>query len=114
MISAPLLILNQLRTNNAFVTPGNGTQSNLIPLQDMQRDDADVTLIHIFKNSVAYLLPVDDPLFAAHKAENISQGLNGQAELTSYFSDFPAGVIGCSVQVRLLSCIGDLKLEPED
>ncbi|KAF2110750.1 hypothetical protein BDV96DRAFT_199237 [Lophiotrema nucula] len=89
-----------LQTNTAFVTPGNETSSSLIPLPEMTFSDADVALIHVYKNSVAYLIPNNDPLFAAHDATNMSQAIAGWTTYTAYFSDFPVGVFGCTTQYQ--------------
>ena len=63
------------------------------PIPEMTREDADVSLIFVIGNSISYLNPVDDPLFAAHR-RSLSD------DQTIYLPDYPAGALGCTEQVR--------------
>lgn len=65
----------------------------------MKRDDADLVLKLVVKNRVTYDIPVNDPLFAAHKEFTTFDETDG-ANVTFYFSDFPASVVGCVQQVK--------------
>lgn len=70
----------------------------MIPLPGMNKTDADLSLVVIAKNNVKYIHPVDDPVFAAHKAFNHTQ-VSHLGSHIAYSSDWPNAVLGCSQQV---------------
>ncbi|KAF2638963.1 hypothetical protein P280DRAFT_67807 [Massarina eburnea CBS 473.64] len=77
----------------------NNVSIGIEPLPEMQRDDADVSLIGLWSNNVQYEIPVNDPLFTAHQYYKVSPG-GGMADHTRYKADYPAGVIGCAQQYQ--------------
>ncbi|KAF2269743.1 hypothetical protein CC78DRAFT_574610 [Lojkania enalia] len=74
----------------AFQGAGQGRATTLIPLPGMETDQMDLAIITLWKNAVAYSGPVSDPLYAAHKIEEIELS-NGQT-VPAYFPDFPASI----------------------
>lgn len=77
----------------------DSVNNNLTPLPEMNRTDADVALVSVWSNAVVYEKPVEDPLFAAHRAEERQQS-SGKNK-TLYWADHYAGVVGCAQQVSL-------------
>lgn len=70
----------------------------LYPLPEMRRDDADLVLKLVAKNRITYDNPVNDPIFSAHTKFTTVDETDG-SNVTLYYSDFPASVIGCTQQV---------------
>jgi hypothetical protein len=70
-------------------------------IPELDRKDADVSLKLVTKNSLKYLRPVDDPLFSAHRAQNVTMQGGGMIQ---YLSDFPGSIIGCVQQVSWFAC----------
>lgn len=68
------------------------------PLPEINRTDADVTLIFLMQNSVSYSEPVDDPIFAAHTTLDLSMVVAG----ADYFStDNYVSTLGCVEQYQI-------------
>ena len=75
----------------------NRVGHEIVPLPGMRNDDADKVVIFFTPNLVLYAMPVDDPLFSAHKVFANPQGENNNN--TFYVSDWPASAIGVWSQV---------------
>lgn len=85
----------------SFSSPERADYSAFAPLPEMALEDADIGLMFIGKNQVAYEVPVNDTVFAAHqRQEHDSYGL--QDITVEYFSDDPGTVLGCTEQVAIL------------
>jgi hypothetical protein len=70
-------------------------QVQIIPLPEMQRSDADISLLALNLDPIMYFQePIDDPLFSAHKLLDF----RSQRNYSYYASDYPARVIGCAAQ----------------
>jgi hypothetical protein len=68
------------------------------PIAELNRSDADVSVIFINQNSIKYNEPVDDVVFSAHMPRAISLG---SASIPYYTSDYFTNVIGCTDQVQI-------------
>jgi hypothetical protein len=67
------------------------------PIPELNRTDADISLIILAQNSVVYIEPVDDPFFAAHVDSNgLYQGRNA----TYYFADTYFHILACAEQYQ--------------
>jgi hypothetical protein len=67
------------------------------PIPELNRTDADVSLVVLAQNSVVYIEPVDDPFFAAHVDFN---GLFQSRNATYYFADTYFHVLACAEQYQ--------------
>ncbi|KAH6708862.1 hypothetical protein BKA61DRAFT_696736 [Leptodontidium sp. MPI-SDFR-AT-0119] len=67
------------------------------PIPALNRTDADVSLVILAQNSVAYIEPVDDPFFAAHVDFN---GLFQSRNATYYFADTYFHILACAEQYQ--------------
>ncbi|KAF2871857.1 hypothetical protein BDV95DRAFT_594151 [Massariosphaeria phaeospora] len=88
-VSQSLLNANanmQIRTS-AVWTYVFTDENDFVPIPDLKRHDADVTLRFILKNSIMFMQPVDDPMYSAHREVKLldTQGENN----TRFISDFP-------------------------
>jgi len=63
-------------------------------LPEMKREDADVELVFVKKNNVAFTHPAEDLIFSAHFEGH--DGLNN----TFYLSDSSVSGVACAQQVR--------------
>jgi hypothetical protein len=64
-----------------------------VPIKQLSRTDADVTLMMLNQNSVAYLKPSNDLWMPAHRTYPESPDL--------YFGDFDANLLGCVDQYQI-------------
>lgn len=69
------------------------------PVPQLNRDDADVTLLSVNPNGIQYSGPSDDPLFPVHTLESLKV-LSGKNE-TYYVSDNPVNFMGCIDQDQI-------------
>ncbi|KAK4463684.1 hypothetical protein QBC42DRAFT_323869 [Cladorrhinum samala] len=70
-----------------------------LPIADLNRTDADVTLLALNQNSMIHPSPVDDPFFAAHRRQGPVPGiLNGG---NFYTADNITAFMGCAEQFEL-------------
>src|SRR6266487_114263 len=75
-------------------------RSGFTPIPEIARDDADVSLIFLTQNSLAYTNPVDDPFFAAHETHTPHEVVPGDIN-PLYCSDNLVSVMGCMDQHRI-------------
>jgi hypothetical protein len=68
------------------------------PIPELQRNDGDLKVNIVGFNRKAYSKPVEDPFFKAHT--RITEFANATAD-EPYISDFPAGALGCLLQVSI-------------
>jgi hypothetical protein len=85
-----------------WVFAGDGqakTQSSFVPIAELNRTDADVTLAFLSFNG-AYTSPVDDPwFFAKYDVEYYSVSPSGvTSSLLVYIRDRPVSTLGCTEQ----------------
>lgn len=78
------------------VAYARGKWSLLTPIPALQRQDADVVLRLITKDSVLFNNPIDDPMFSAHR--KVDTIMNDGIE-PRYLSDFPGAGLACAAQV---------------
>ncbi|CAI6342197.1 unnamed protein product [Periconia digitata] len=75
-----------------------------IPIKELNRTDADVSIDVIWLDSVQHLKPNDDPLFAAHqKRKRFDMTWN---EVPVYNSDYVAGTVACANQYQFCHARG--------
>ena len=75
--------------------------SGFDPIPELQRDDADTTIFFLSANDIAYLAPVDDPLYSAHvQAPTTLDDPAESGAQTFYYRDQPVGVLGCTQQFQ--------------
>jgi len=68
------------------------------PVSQLNRSDADVSIIFLAQNTAAYTTPVNDPFFSAHSQHTYPMGgYNG----TIYSSDHPVTALGCVDQHQI-------------
>lgn len=67
-----------------------------LPVPELNRTNADISLFLLAPNSVRYDTPVDDPFFSAHLlgGSTISSGTN----FTWYISDYFVNTLACADQ----------------
>lgn len=68
------------------------------PLPGLIRNDSHTVFLAILPNRVAYVKPIDDPVFSAHRPWQ-SVNADGIPNEPLYLPDHPGRVIGCTVQV---------------
>lgn len=79
---------------------GRAIPSSWKPLPELQKPDADPSIILFILRGLALSRPVDDPLFAVHRNVEVS-AYNGDGSMeTVYTSDYPAGLLGCTEKVN--------------
>ncbi|KAF2645509.1 hypothetical protein P280DRAFT_531672 [Massarina eburnea CBS 473.64] len=69
----------------------------MVPIEEMNRTDADVSVNVIWLNSVRYMAPNSDPLFSANSEFNITV-ITAKEPYMTYASDNVMGAIGCTEQ----------------
>jgi hypothetical protein len=85
------------RYNTAYGNPAWSDMNDFAPLPEMEDPERDLVIIMLWKNSMGYGSPVNDPVFAAHDTYWV--GTTGGQNETWYWSDSPASGIGCTKQV---------------
>ncbi|KAL8719745.1 MAG: hypothetical protein Q9225_003289 [Loekoesia sp. 1 TL-2023] len=75
-----------------------GSSQTWIPISQLNRTDADVTLMFLAPNEVQYLLPVTDPLFTATLPGIVLPSTDGN--ITYYSPDYTVSVLGCTEQYQ--------------
>lgn len=68
------------------------------PIAELNRTNADVSVIFINQNSIKYNEPVDDVVFSAHVSRTVSLG---STSIPYYLGDYFTNVIGCTDQVQI-------------
>ena len=68
-----------------------------IPIPELNRTDADVSVVFLSQNSVYYLAPVDDPFFAAHTLI----GPTDDVKDDTYIMDHAITALGCTDQFQI-------------
>jgi len=77
----------------------------LVPIPALNTTNADLSLLFIAANSIAYQQPVDDPVFAAHI--HFNDTLAG-TYVDFYDADAYVSVVGCSEQYRACNPINNV------
>ncbi|KAB2576207.1 hypothetical protein DBV05_g5244 [Lasiodiplodia theobromae] len=77
-----------------------------MPIEALQRVDADSVLVFLSANEIAYNTKVDDPWYSSHtpyfEVEAGGSGDPSQNQTNmSYFRDEPASVLGCAIQEQI-------------
>lgn len=83
--------------------------SDFVPVSQLNRNDADVTLAFLSANSIPFVSPVDDPWYSAHSNpfqaiindSAFQDNAGGSAIGTAYFRDRPVSVLACTEQYQL-------------
>lgn len=73
--------------------PAGALPAQWAPVKALARNDAEVTLMMLAQNSVAYQLPSDDPWMPAHRATNTTPVL--------YQGDYDVTLMGCTDQYQI-------------
>ncbi|KAF2004403.1 hypothetical protein P154DRAFT_560573 [Amniculicola lignicola CBS 123094] len=73
--------------------------SSFEPITELEVPNADIFLLMVGLNNVQHVRPVDDPVFASHQTHTGPTDSKG-TKLTIYSSDYPFGLIGCSMQYQ--------------
>lgn len=69
------------------------------PISQLQRTDADVTIMLLAQNGISYSTPVRDPWFMA--ATPVLHGISSTQNLSLYIDSNPVHVLGCADQFQL-------------
>ncbi|ETN37646.1 uncharacterized protein HMPREF1541_07269 [Cyphellophora europaea CBS 101466] len=105
MNSTPSYTMDQSNTVSwMYSFPGFDDNSTFVPIPELQRHDADLTLLFLSSNKIYFKSVSDDPFFAAHQPF-VMPGLYGNE--TMYHADNAANVLGCTEQYQfctLRSC----------
>jgi len=75
---------------------GRSVGGGFIPVPELRRKDADLSLFFLAFNNIAYPAPVDDLFFTSHRWENTS--ITGKG---LYYGDKIASVMGCIDQHQI-------------
>jgi hypothetical protein len=87
-----------VRYNTAYGNPAWADMNDFYPLPEMQSENKDLVIVMLWKNSMGYGEPVNDPFFSAHDQEEV--GTTGGTNETWYYSDSIASAMGCTQQVN--------------
>ena len=79
--------------------PNASQFSAFSPIPELQRSDADVTLVFLSSNTIIFAEEVHDPWYSARRPGYvIRSSSNDSVTKQTYFQDAPAGVLGCTMQ----------------
>lgn len=81
----------------------NRRVASFVAIPELQVPNADVSVRLTRTNSMRFLTPVDDPMFAAHQ-ETILRDAADRFNRTLYYSDNPGTMLGCTEQYQF--CLG--------
>lgn len=85
------------RLTSTFWNAGtDAAESGWKPIPELNRTDADIVIMFLAQNNVAYAEPVDDPMFSAHRALGFGQ----VSSLTYYQADWFVNVMACTDQFQ--------------
>ncbi|KAG8526380.1 uncharacterized protein KY384_000373 [Bacidia gigantensis] len=87
-----------------FVSYSGQAQQTWYPIPELNRTDADVTIMFLAPNTVSYLSPVYDPWFHATTPTNLS---SGDLNMTNYLPDYTVGVLACADQFQLCNPVNN-------
>lgn len=74
------------------------SEGGWIPIDALNRTDADISLLFVSSNSIRYMEPCGDPMFAAHYEHNISG--NG-VSVEWWTADIAVSSVGCAEQYKI-------------
>jgi hypothetical protein len=78
-----------------------------MPIDALQRGDADVSLVFLATGGMTFTEPVDDPWYSAHQPlMNVTMDGSDKGYLQLYSADSPASVLGCTTQYQ--QCVPSL------
>ncbi|KAK0285204.1 hypothetical protein LTR35_005406 [Friedmanniomyces endolithicus] len=94
LFSRPKRVAVPTRTNavhRPVIHKADGSGSLWTPISELNRTDADVTLLILAQNSIDYNVPCDDPWFSAHQVRN-------DTSQTWYVGDDYFNILACADQ----------------
>ncbi|OIW32348.1 hypothetical protein CONLIGDRAFT_699027 [Coniochaeta ligniaria NRRL 30616] len=93
----------QLGMKDAYPANGSFYAGSFVPVQELQRADADVNLIFISANKLAYTAPINDSWFKATTPfpKTVSRPGTRSGKIKVYGQDQPASPMGCATQEQL-------------
>jgi len=69
------------------------------PIPELQRSDADVSLVFLSSNTIIFAEEVDDPWYSSRRPGYVIRASNDDSVTKqTNFQDTPAGVLGCTIQ----------------
>lgn len=73
------------------------------PMPALRRPDADMVLVFLSANEIAYIGPVEDPWYSANaKYSQVKEYENEHpGKIWTYYRDEPASVLGCVIQKQI-------------
>ncbi|KAH7131651.1 hypothetical protein B0J13DRAFT_642473 [Dactylonectria estremocensis] len=80
---------------------GVSAPGGFMPIPEIARSDAEVTLFFLVQNLLAYTAPVDDLFFAAHTRPTIYELTHNDDPYTFYYNDKIVPVMGCIDQHQI-------------
>ncbi|KAH7138701.1 hypothetical protein B0J11DRAFT_500902 [Dendryphion nanum] len=83
-----------------YYRPGLQDQSSFNPIPELKFETGDTLLVFLVLNAMRFRKPINDPLFAAHRAENVYES-QIRRNWTIYMGDLPAKGVGCLQQTQL-------------
>ncbi|KAM5351188.1 hypothetical protein ACJ41O_003911 [Fusarium nematophilum] len=84
-----------------YILSGVATPGGFMPIPEIARSDAEVTLFFLVQNLLAYTAPVDDLFFAAHMRPTTYQLPGNNDTYTLYYNDKLVSVMGCIDQHQI-------------
>lgn len=72
--------------------------SEFQPIEELNRDDAEITLFFLAANNVLYTKAVNDPWFSAHRSAGNFTSVSQEGVAQLFYADEPATVLACANQ----------------
>lgn len=88
------------KTVDAFNGSVYGNWTDFFPADDLFDGDGDVGLVFLSANDVYYSQEVNDPWYAAHQLPGRQAEDDNGENMTTYFADEPASVMGCKMRYQ--------------
>lgn len=74
------------------------SEGGWVPVDALNRTDADISLLFISSNSIRYTAPCGDPIFSAHYEDNVT---SSGVFLEWWTSDIAVSTVGCAEQYKI-------------
>ncbi|KAI9788688.1 MAG: hypothetical protein M1816_006739 [Peltula sp. TS41687] len=89
------------RAYESFDGSPSDTDSDFVPIPDLQRPAADISLMYLSANDVSFAEQTDDSWYSAHLPAGVGSGgpaWGRHENISLYFHDGPVRVVGCTSQ----------------